>query len=465
VSRPIQSRTEDHPGEPEMNNKARSATSLMARPSSALAQEEERQSALASMLQQFSVKRSTRGTTLGASFGSAFEALWGNRTRSFLTMLGIFIGVAAVVASMTLTESVSVYFTNIIEGLGANTILIQPGTNSNRGVVSKQTQQTLTVKDVQSIEKINHVTAVSPAVVTRTQVVYQGQNWKTSVWGVSSSFASIEGWEVNQGVWFSDADDTGAQSVAVLGDTVAKNLFGSNGVNPIGQKIRVGQGIYRIIGTLTPKGGFNQDDVIYIPFHTAMDRFGFRGTPSIDGIQLQVDNADNVDVTNQAVIAALEQNHHIRAGQPDDFQIITSAQLLQQVQQETAIISVLLVGVAAISLTVGGIGIMNIMLVSVTQRTREIGIRMSIGARKRDIRNQFLVESLVLCLLGGGIGLLGGMLAGGAMASGFGMPVIISAVTLITPFVVSTGIALVFGIYPAVRASRLDPVVALRKPK
>jgi len=447
-----------------VGNKARSTTALVTSPSSALTAQEERQSALESMLQQFRFKRSKPGGTFGASLSSAFEALWGNRARSFLTMLGIFIGVAAVVASMTLTESVSVYFTNIIEGLGANTILIQPGTNSNRGVVSKQTQQSLTVKDVQTLEKVNHVTAISPAVVTGSQVVYQGQNWKTRIWGVSTSFASIEGWEVNQGVWFTDADDTGAQTVAVLGDTVAKNLFGSSGINPVGQKIRIGQGIYRVIGTLTPKGGFNQDDVIYVPFHTALNRFGFKGTPSIDGIQLQVDNADNVDVTQQAVISALEQNHHIRAGKPDDFQIITSAQLLQQVQQETAIISVLLVGVAAISLTVGGIGIMNIMLVSVTQRTREIGIRMSIGARKKDIRNQFLVESLVLCLLGGGIGLLGGVLAGGAMASGFGMPVIISAVTLITPFVVSTGIALVFGIYPAVRASRLDPVVALRKP-
>ncbi len=449
-----------------MNKGAKSATALITRPSSTLAAEEERQTALTSMLQQFRVKQGKRGGgTLGASFGSAFEALWGNRTRSFLTMLGIFIGVAAVVASMTLTESVSVYFTNIIQGLGANTIIIQPGTNSNRGVVSKQSQPTLTVKDAQSLEKINHVTGVSPVVSTGSQVVYQGQNWKTRIWGVSSSFADIEGWSVNQGVWFSDADDTGAATVAVLGDTVAKNLFGTSGVNPVGQKIRIGQGIYRVIGTLTPKGGFNQDDIIYVPFNTAMDRLVSRPIPSVDGIQLQVDSADNVDVTDQAVISALEQNHHIRAGQPDDFQITTSQQLLQQVQQETAIISVLLVGVAAISLTVGGIGIMNIMLVSVTQRTREIGIRMSIGARKSDIRNQFLVESLVLCLLGGGIGLLGGVLGGAAMATGFGMPVVISPVTLITPFVVSTGIALVFGIYPAVRASKLDPVVALRKPK
>jgi putative ABC transport system permease protein len=464
VSRPMQPHTDDL-GQPEMNKETKSTTALVARSSSTLTEEAERQSALTSMLQQFRVKQSKPGGVFGASLGSAFEALWGNRTRSFLTMLGIFIGVAAVVASMTLTESVSVYFTNIIEGLGANTIIIQPGTNSSRGVVSKQSQPTLTVKDVQSLAKINHVTAISPVVSANDQVVYQGQNWKTRIWGVSTSFADIEGWTVNQGVWFTDSDDTGAEPVAVLGDTVAKNLFGSSGVNPVGQKIRIGQGIYRVIGTLTAKGGFNQDDIIYVPFNTAMDRLVSRPIPSVDGIQLQVDNANNVDVTDQAVITMLEQNHHIRTGQPDDFQITTSEQLLQQVQQETAIISVLLVGVAAISLTVGGIGIMNIMLVSVTQRTREIGIRMSIGARKSDIRNQFLVESLVLCLLGGGIGLLGGVLGGAAMASGFGMPVVISPATLITPFVVSTGIALVFGIYPAVRASRLDPVVALRRPK
>lgn len=456
MSRPPQSYTE--------NDQASSTTALVARPSSGLTAAE-RQTALESMLQQFRIKRRRPGSSFGTSVGSAFEALWGNRTRSFLTMLGIFIGVAAVVASMTLTQSVSAYFTNIIEGLGANTIIIQPGSNSNRGVVSKQSEQSLTVKDVQTIEKINHVTAVSPVVARSSQVVYQGQNWKTRIWGVSESFASIEGWEINQGVWFSQSDDTGAQSVAVLGDTVAKNIFGSSGISPIGQKIRIGQGIYRVVGTLTPKGGFSQDDVIYMPFNTVMNRFGGRANASIDGVQLQVDNADNVTVTQQAVIAALEQNHHIRSGQPDDFQIITSDQLLEQVQQETAIISVLLVGVAAISLTVGGIGIMNIMLVSVTQRTREIGIRMSIGARKKDIRNQFLVEAVVLCLLGGGLGLLGGLLGGAAMSTGFGMPVIISLVTIVTPFAVSTAIALLFGIYPAVRASSLDPVVALRKPK
>lgn len=454
----------DRPVQPGINDKAEATTALANRSSSTLA-EEERQSALENMLRQLRIKQRRPGSTLGASLGSGLSALWSNRTRSFLTMLGIFIGVAAVVASMTLTQSVSAYFTTIIEGLGANTILIEPGSNNSRGVVSKQSQHSLTLKDVQSIQRVNHVSAISPVVTTGSQVVYGGQNWKTRIWGVSESFASIENWEVNQGVWFSEADETGAQTVAVLGDTVAKNIFGASGVNPIGQKIRIGQGIYRVVGTLTPKGGFNQDDVIYIPFNTAMNRLGFNGTPSIEGIQLLVDSADNVTVTEQAVTMTLEQNHHIRAGQPDDFQIITSEQLLQQVQQETAIISILLVGVAAISLTVGGIGIMNIMLVSVTQRTREIGIRMSIGARKVDIRNQFLVEAVVLCLLGGGAGLLGGLLGGIAMTSAFGMSVVISMVTIITPFVVSTAIALIFGTYPAVRASRLDPVVALRKPR
>lgn len=457
MSRPIQPHTSQSksPGEGKIASSPTSSSPFAQEPGNALE----------NMLQQFRVHKRSPMSMASASVSSAFESITGNRTRSLLTMLGIFIGVAAVVAALTLTQSAGAYFNTIIEGLGANTILIQNGSSNNRGAVVRRGTRSLTVRDVQAIEKLPHVIAITPYVGTGAQVVYGNQNWKTNIAGVSSSFLTIRGYEVAQGVWFTNTDDAGAQPVAVLGDTVARNLFPS-GVSPIGKQIRILGQLCRVIGVLSPKGGFGQDDLVFVPFNTGFSRLGLGGKGGeIDGVQLQVDTSERVDITAQAITTLLEKNHHIRAGQADDFEMITSDQLLQQVQQTTAVITILLVGVAAISLTVGGIGIMNIMLVSVTQRRREIGIRMAVGARRRDIRNQFLVESVVLCLLGGGLGLLGGLLIGYSMATLFGFPAIITAVTLIMPFAVSTGIALVFGIYPATRAARLDPVVALRSAK
>ena len=244
---------------------------------------------------------------------------------------------------------------------------------------------------------------------------------------------------------------------------MAQNLFGPSNTDPIGQTIRIGIQPYRVIGVLAPKGGFNQDDVIFIPFNTALERLN--NTTSLNAIELTVDSSNNVDLVQQVVIMVLEQNHHLAKGTPDDFSTITSAQLLQQVQQATQAFSLLLVGIAAISLTVGGIGIMNIMLVSVTERTREIGIRMSVGARRRDIRNQFLIEAVFLCFFGGGIGLLVGLVAGFGLTSRFGLPFVVTATTFLLPFTVCAVVGVVFGLYPALRASRLDPIVALRRAK
>jgi putative ABC transport system permease protein len=447
----------------ERREKTSSSTTAMSVSAMAQLSQQERETSLQGMLRAFQIrKRGPIGMT-SASFSSAIEALWGNRTRSFLTMLGIFIGVAAVVASMTLTQSASAYFTQLIEGLGSNTIIIQPGATNRRGIVMRGSAQTLTLRDVQSLERLPHVGAITPIVFTRAQVIYEDQNWRTNVYGVNPSFQGIQKWEIADGLWFSESETAGAQPVVVLGDTVAKNLFGNSGIKPVGQKIRIGKEVFRVVGVTAPKGGFNQDDTVFVPFSTALARFGFRSTQAIGGIQLQVDDAENVDSTAQAAASTLRQNHRILAGRPDDFQMITSDQLLEQGQLATQMISLLLVGIAAISLTVGGIGIMNIMLVSVTQRTHEIGIRMSVGARRADIRNQFLMEALLLCLLGGGLGLLGGLLAGWGMTTGFGMPTVITTVMLVTPFVVSVSIAILFGLYPASRAARLDPVVALRR--
>ncbi len=421
--------------------------------SSVQAEREMRQSALQDLLQQLRVHKKSPFSSAAASLTSAFEAIWANRTRSLLTMLGIFIGVAAVIAALTLTQSAGAYFTNLIAGLGANTIFVQPGTLSGRGVSTKQTTQSLTVADVQALRKVSHITILSPSVSAGVQAVYGNQNWKTRVQGVTGDYQTILDWEMAQGLWFSTSDSDGARSVAVIGDTVAHNLFDPSHTNPVGQTIRLNNQLYRVVGVAAPKGGFNQDDIIFIPFKTAQARFGF--TNSVNAIVLQADSSDGVNLAVPGITAALERMHHLPKGTPDDFTITTSQQILQQAQQGTQVFSILLVSIAAISLTVGGIGIM----------TREIGIRMSIGARKSDIRNQFLIESLVLCLVGGSLGLLGGLLGGYGMTVGFGFPMVVNATTVIMPFIVSSLIAIIFGLYPASRAARLDPVIALRRSK
>jgi len=415
------------------------------------------------MFQQLRVRgRISLVSMLGASFSSAVEAVWSHRTRSLLTTLGIFIGVAAVIGVLTLTQGVGAYFTNIISGLGANTIIVQPGSFNNRGAV-RRPPRTLTVQDAQSLARVSHVTAVSPWIESRAQVVFGNQNWRTYIEGVTTDYETTGGYNLAQGIWFTASDDAGGKAVAVIGDTVAKNLFGASNTNPIGKIIRAGIQPYRVIGVLAPKGGFGVDDVIFLPFNTARQRLN--NTNAVSGIEITVDSSDHVDLVQQVITIVLEQNHHIAKGTPDDFSTVTSAQLLQQVQQATQALSLLLVGIAAISLTVGGIGIMNIMLVSVTERTREIGIRMSVGARRRDIRNQFLIEAVLLCFVGGGIGLLVGLLAGLGLTNTFQLPFVVTPTTFLLPFTVCAFIGIVFGLYPALRAARLDPIVALRRAK
>ncbi|MGH2507505.1 MAG: ABC transporter permease, partial [Ktedonobacteraceae bacterium] len=331
--------------------------------------------------------------------------------------------------------------------------------------------------DLQTMSKLPHISAISPKLSLNMQVVYGNQNWRTSIVGASTDIQTIEDWQVAQGLWFSSAQDTGAEAVAVLGDTVAQNLFGSTGVDPIGQQIRIGTQIFRVVGVLALKGGSGfgaSDDSIFIPFRALQIRF--TNSPFLNEIDLEVDDQSNVNLVVQEITAMLEQKHAIARGTPDDFSTNTSVQLLQQAGQITQAIATLLAGIAAISLTVGGIGIINIMLVSVTERTREIGIRMSIGARRSDIRNQFLIEALVLCLVGGLFGMLLGLLIGwftvgviiSAIAAGGGessIPLVVTPTTLILPFAVSAGVGLLFGLYPAIRASHLDPITAIRRAK
>jgi putative ABC transport system permease protein len=418
---------------------------------------------LASLLAELRVRKRGRGpvSMLSANFASALDALWMNRMRSFLTALGIFIGIAAVIAALTLTQGASAQVNNQIGGLG-NTIMVYPGSSTNGGV-NKGTGSlsTLTLHDAQSLSPLPHILGVSPLIVTNDQVVYGNQHWSTQIEGASTSLQIIQNWQLARGSWFSADDQANGTPVALLGDTVWHNLFDASGNNPIGQSIRIRGQTFRVGGVLAPQGGgLAQDDVVIVPITASQIRL--KNTPNVDQILVEVDSAENVTQVSQAVSTTLQQNHHILDANADDFTIVTFTQILQRIGQFTQILTLLLVGIAAISLTVGGIGIMNIMLISVTERTWEIGIRISIGARRRDILNQFLVEALVLCLVGGLVGLGLGLLIGLGITKASQLPFTVTPVTLLLPFAVSASIALVFGIYPAVQAARLDPIVAIR---
>ena len=405
-----------------------------------------------------------RGVLIGANFRTALKALRANQLRSFLTTLGVIIGVAAVIAIVTLTQGVSVTLNQRLAGLGTNVLVIQSGSASRNGAFQGEgTAQTLTMSDVQALTPIPHVANISPVISVGAQAIYGNRNWNTQVQGVSPSYQSLQNWQLARGAWFSTGDQLGAAPVAVIGQTVVDNLFTPAGIDPIGQTIRVNNQLFRVVGTLQSKGssGFgNADDVIFVPSTAAQDRL--KNSLYVDQIQIQVDSSTNVAQVQQNVTTTLEKQHHIAAGATGDFRVLNANQLLQTAQQTTTLLTALLVGIAAISLTVGGIGIMNIMLVSVTERIREIGIRMAVGARRSDIRNQFLIEAVVLSVIGGVIGILIGLLAGLGISAALGLPLVVSPLAILIAFGVAAIIGIGFGLYPAVRAARLDPIVALR---
>lgn len=425
------------------------------------------------LLEELRVSGDSRGNLIGETLGSAIEAIWANRTRSFLTILGVVIGVAAVIGALTLTQGVAAYIDNIIVSQGANTIEIWTSAPGNGGNVHP-----LTPQDLQSLGNLSHVAAISPLIqVGDGQLTYGNQNWHTTrVQGVGIDFQTIQNWQLAEGLWFSPSEEAGGEPVAIIGDTVMHNLFDASRTDPIGQKIQLNGQLFKVVGVLAPKGGGNQDDVVFIPYKTIQTRLFHRQSNSLGEIDVKVDTRSNIDQVVQEITTTLEVNHRIPSGSPRDFEVQTSIERLQESDQASQVITEVLTGIAAISLTIAGVGIMNIMLVSVTERTREIGIRMSVGARRRDIRNQFLAEALFLCLLGGVAGLLFGILIGwlmvnvivvavtGVSVSG-GVPLIITASTLVLPFAVSVAVGIIFGLYPAIRASRLDPIVALRRTK
>ncbi len=408
---------------------------------------------------------SRRGMLLRSSFGSAWEALLSNRLRSLLTILGVIVGVAAVIAVVTLTQGTSAVLNARVASLGTNVLTVIPGATAGAGGVrgGAGTLQSLTQADADAIASLPHVVAVSPVIGASEQLVAGAQNWNTRVQGVYPGYQQIANWQMAEGSWFSDADEASAQPVVVLGQTVVANLFSSTGTDPLSQTVLINGSSYTVIGTLKSQGtvGFaNQDDVAFIPFSTANARINT--SQYVNQIQVQVDNANDVTSTQQAVTSLLEQRHQIPAGGTNDFTVRSPTQFVQAAQQSEQTLAFLLIGIAAISLLVGGIGIMNIMLVSVTERTREIGIRMAVGARRGDIRNQFLVEALTLSGAGGLLGVALGLSVGYALTNAFSLPFVLSLVAITLAVGVSVVVGVVFGFYPALRASRLDPIVALR---
>ncbi len=407
--------------------------------------------------------------SIGQSLRTAFGSLRANMLRSLLTALGIIIGTGAVITIIAVTEGNTASITSRLGTLSPNVLIISPQSAVGSGGVRQGagSAQTLTVDDASAIAAVSHVAAVSPVLNAggSTQVIFQSQNWNTRVQGVYPNFQQIGSWTMAEGQWFTQqAEDTQAAQ-AVIGNTVATQLFTPLGIDPIGQHIRISNQDFVVEGVLQSKGaavfGPSPDDIIYVPLTTVQTRLTGKASAYVNSVEVQVDSTGNVSQAQADITSLLESRHHVSPG-ADDFTIRSQAQIVSTVQSTANALTLLLVGIAAISLLVGGIGIMNIMLVTVTERTREIGIRVAVGARQRDILAQFLIEAFVLTVFGGVIGIAIGASIGYALALAFSWPFIIDPRAVLLAFGVSGAVGIIFGFYPAQRAARLDPVVALR---
>ncbi len=394
----------------------------------------------------------------------ALRALRRNKMRSILTALGIIIGVAAVIAMVAVGNGAQARITSQVSALGQNLLNVFAGSKKSGGVQSGLgSASTITLADAEAIiREVPDVAAISPEVSTTAQAIANGRNWSTSVVGESKDYLKIRSWKLTAGSMFNDVDVRSAAKVAVIGSKTANELFGS--LNPVGQTLRIKNIPFTIIGLLESKGsgmGGNQDDRIIIPYTTAMKRI--TGDKYLRSVNVQIVSANRMETAQQQITSLLRQRHRLTDGQQsDDFNIFNQKEIADTVNSISTVITLLLGSVAGISLIVGGIGIMNIMLVSVTERTREIGIRIAIGAQPGDIRLQFLIEAMTLSLLGGLIGVLFGVSVARLVSVFANFNAVVSAGSIFLAFGVSSVIGIFFGFYPAYKASTLNPIEALR---
>jgi len=403
---------------------------------------------------------------LRAMLHEAWMAMGANRMRTALTMLGMVIGVGAVVLMMAIGQGAQMAVQQSINSMGSNLFIVLAGHTTSGGARSGSGgAPTLTVADANAIAELDGVTAVAPVHPGSAQLVHGANNWNSYLQGTTPAYFEARSWTIAEGAPFTDSDVRSATRVALIGQTAASNLFGDE--DPVGKTIRIGQTPFVIVGLLAPKGqnldGRDQDDMLIIPLTTAQRKvFGTPFAGAVRMIMVQAESAAAMPHVEKSLVALLRQRHRLRDAQDNDFFVRNLTAIADSAAETTRVMSLLLGAIASVSLLVGGIGIMNIMLVSVTERTREIGIRMAIGARQRDILTQFLLEAIIISIAGCLIGLVVGI-GGAALVNLLAQTaVVISGSAVLAAFAVAAGIGIFFGFYPARKASQLDPIEALR---
>jgi putative ABC transport system permease protein len=394
----------------------------------------------------------------------AFRALGRNKMRTLLTMLGIIIGVGAVICTVAIGQGATVQVQDQIRNLGDNMLFVMAGSVNQGGVhLGSQATKTLTIEDAQAIQQqIPSVTRISPMVGSAAQVVYGNQNWFTRIQGVSPEYLQIRRWPLSEGGGFSQRDVDVAADVCLIGQTVAQNLFGNE--DPVGKTIRVKNIPFEIIGELAQKGqspfGQDEDDTLLVPYTTVQKKIA--GIEWLQSIMCSTATPEDMFPDQQQIASLLRQRHKLRPDEADDFIIRNPTDLANAQAQTGRVMTLLLASIASVSLLVGGIGIMNIMLVSVTERTREIGVRMAVGATEQDVQRQFLSEAIVLSMLGGSVGVIVGIIGSILVSGGLGWPTQVPPTAILIAVIFSAAVGIFFGYYPARKAAHLDPIEALR---
>lgn len=403
---------------------------------------------------------------LGVIIRVAFRALLRNKMRAVLTMLGIIIGVSAVIAMVSIGQGAQAAVQAQIQSIGTNLLFLSASAQNVGGVRSATGDagsNNLTVEDLEAIRReVPSVGMVTPAVNSRSQLVAGNMNWNTMIQGVNEEYPEIRKWSVHNGSFFTDSDVRTAARVIVIGQTIADSLF--PGSDPVGQTLRVANLPFKVVGVMTPKGqdqqGRDQDDIAFAPFTTVQKKV--LGSPRLQVAYVSAVSQDATYTAQQQITELLRQRHKLTPNEPNDFSLRNMTDIAEAANETNSTMTILLACIASVSLLVGGIGIMNIMLVSVTERTREIGIRMAIGARSSAVRRQFLIESVVLSLTGGSFGIVLGIAISVAIPTLLGWPTLISTLAIVGSVVFSVIVGVFFGYYPARKAAGLDPIEALR---